>query len=495
MKSDWFGRKKMILAVGAGGIVIVASILVMRMQRSNISFSDENLIQGICETGNTASTEMKLRYSNEYQSWKNTTDTTFRSLYNGSQSQDILAERPNLVILWAGYAFSKSYNSPRGHMYAIDDVRKSLRTGAPMEKEGGPQPASCWSCKSPDIPRLMGAVSPSEFYKRKWAAWGTEIVNPVGCGDCHDSETMELHISRSYLREACQQLDIDVENASEQQMRSLICAQCHSEYYLKREEKAVVFPWDNGLTVENMEAYYDKIGFTDFTHALSRTPVLKAQHPDYELAQMGIHAQRNVSCEECHMPYVADEINKYNDHHIQSPLAMIDRTCQTCHHESEEQLRKDVYERQSKTIPLRNRLEEELAKAHIEAKFAWERGATEKQMEGVLLQLRQAQWRWDFGTASHGASFHAPQEVMRILGDGLDKTMQARMAIVKLLNKLGCQADIPMPDVSTKHKAQQYIGLDMQAEQASKDEFIKTVIPQWVEEAKANHRLFEEEPL
>ena len=97
---------------------------------------------------------------------------------------------------------------------------------------------------------------------------------------------------------------------------------------------------------------------------------------------------------------------------------MIDRTCQTCHRESEETLRNNVYERQRKANEIRNRLEQELAKAHIEAKFAWDKGATEEQMKEVLALIRQAQWRWDFGVASHGGAFHAPQEIQRVLSHG-----------------------------------------------------------------------------
>ena len=115
---------------------------------------------------------------------------------------------------------------------------------------------------------------------------------------------------------------------------------------------------------------------------------------------MGIHGQRGVSCADCHMPYKSEGGVKFSDHHIQSPLAMIDRTCQVCHRESEETLRNNVYERQRKANEIRNRLEQELAKAHIEAKYAWDNGATEEQMKNVLALIRQAQWRWDFGVAS-----------------------------------------------------------------------------------------------
>ena len=217
--------------------------------------------------------------------------------------------------------------------------------------------------------------------------------------------------------------------------------------------------------------------------------MLKAQHPDYELSQMGIHAQRGVACADCHMPYMSEGGVKFSDHHIQSPLAMIDRTCQVCHRETEETLRNNVYDRQRKANELRNRLESEPASAHIEAKFAWEKGATEAQMKPVLKALRAAQWRWDFAVASHGGAFHAPQEFQRILGHGLDNAMQARIATTKVLASLGFTGDVPLPDISTKSKAQAYIGLDIASEKQLKDEFIKTIVPEWLKKAKENNRL------
>ncbi|PIE88328.1 MAG: ammonia-forming cytochrome c nitrite reductase subunit c552, partial [Bacteroidetes bacterium] len=154
-----------------------------------------------------------------------------------------------------------------------------------------------------------------------------------------------------------------------------------------------------------------------------------------------------------------------------------------------EDLTKNVYERQRKANETRTALEQELAKAHIEAKFAWEKGATDKQMHDALQLIRQAQWRWDFGVASHGASFHAPQEMQRILGSGLERALKARLAISRVLAKLGYLEDVPMPDLSTKAKAQAYIGLDMEKLDSNKEEFLKTVVPRWLKEAKAKGRL------
>ena len=51
--------------------------------------------------------KFKADYPREYETWAMTEDTTFRSMFNGSQETDELADRPEMVILWAGYAFSR----------------------------------------------------------------------------------------------------------------------------------------------------------------------------------------------------------------------------------------------------------------------------------------------------------------------------------------------------------------------------------------------------
>ena len=429
-------------------------------------------------------------YPREYETWLQTADTSFSSEFNGNKPADVLAQRPEMVIFWAGYAFSKDYSAPRGHYYAIQDMLHTLRTGSPgVDGMDDIQPATCWACKSPDVPRMMQAMGVEAFYNQKWSAMGSEIVNPIGCADCHDTETMDLRISRPALIEAFGRMGKDITKATHQEMRSLVCAQCHVEYYFRKENKYLTFPWDKGTSMEDVEKYYDEMDYYDYIHAISKTPILKAQHPDFEIAQLGIHAQRGVACADCHMPYMSQGGMKFSDHHIQSPLNYIDRTCQVCHRESEEVLRKNVYDRQRMANEIRNKLEKELAAAHIEAKFAWDKGATEATMKPVLRYIHQAQWRWDYGVASHGASFHAPQEVTRILSNGLERALQARLAISKVLSNLGFTGDVPMPDISTKEKAQRYIGLNPEELQANKKKFLDVVVPKWVEQAKQKQRI------
>lgn len=465
--------------------LLVSSLLERRAEVVSIFNNRKTPMEGIVSENSKFASD----FPREYETWKQTADTTFKSEFNSSQAVDVLAQRPNMVILWAGYSFSWDYATPRGHQHAVEDVRRTLRTGAPGVTEGKePQPGTCWTCKGPDVPRVMKEQGVANFYKAPWSKWGDQIMNSVGCSDCHDSKTMDLKPARPALYEAWQRVGKDVNKATHQEMRSLVCAQCHTEYYFKGDGQYLTFPQDSGMTVEAMEKYYDAMNYKDYTHALSRAPILKAQHPGYEIHQMGIHGQRGVSCADCHMPYMSKGGVKYTDHHIMSPLANIDRTCQTCHRQSAETLRQNVYERQRKCNEIRNRVENELATAHIEAKFAWDKGATEAEMKPVLDLLRKSQWRWDFAVASHGAAFHAPQEIMRILSHSLDLANQARLKVAKVLARHGFTGDVPMPDISTKAKAQAYIGVDMKQKEADKEKFLNTVVPQWIKKAKAAGR-------
>ncbi|MGD9928497.1 MAG: ammonia-forming cytochrome c nitrite reductase [Mangrovibacterium sp.] len=427
-------------------------------------------------------------FPREYQSYINTADTTFRSKHGGGAMIDMLEIDPRLVVLWAGYGFSKDYNQGRGHYYAVEDVHNTLRTGGPLNENEGPMPSTCWTCKSPDVPRVMQEKGVAEFYKGKWARLGAEIVNPIGCADCHDPETMNLRVSRPALIEAFQAMGKDITKASHQEMRSLVCAQCHVEYYFNKKTvegaEYLTFPWVNGMTADGAEEYYDKMEFSDWTHAMSKAPMLKAQHPDYEIYMQGIHAQRGVSCADCHMPYKSEGGQKFTDHHIQSPLNNVANSCQVCHREETLELVQNVYERQDKIIENRDKLEELIVRAHVEAKKAWDLGATGEEMNDILQGIRHAQWRWDYAAASHGGSFHAPIETGRIITTGITIAQETRIKLSRVLASKGFNQEVPYPDISTKAKAQEFIGLDMDALNNEKQEFKQTLLPEWMKKAK-----------
>ena len=427
-------------------------------------------------------------FPRQYQSYLKTADTTFRSKYNGAATVDLLELYPELVVLWAGYGFSRDYKQARGHYYSVPDVWETLRTGAPIGGKVSLQPNTCWACKSPDVPRLMNELGITSLYKGTWETLGHEVVNSIGCADCHDAKTMNLRISRPALVEAYERMGRDISRASHQEMRSLVCAQCHVEYYFntKKEDGVhyLTFPWDQGLSVDDMEIYYDNIEFYDWIHPLSRAPMLKAQHPDYEIYFTGTHASRGVSCADCHMPYISEGGQKFTSHHVQSPLNNINASCQVCHRQETQRLITDVYSRQDKVKENQRNLEKLLVRAHIEAKKAWDLGAADSRMSEVLVLIRHAQWRWDFAAAGHGNSFHSPVETLRIISTGITKAQEARVKLARVLAELGHTSEVPLPDISTKSKAQEFIGLGMDELNREKGQFLKQVVPEWLKKAE-----------
>jgi nitrite reductase (cytochrome c-552) len=183
------------------------------------------------------------------------------------------------------------------------------------------------------------------------------------------------------------------------------------------------------------------------------------------------------------MPYKRDGGMKYTDHKIQSPLANISGSCVVCHRESEQELMKNVYDRQDKIYELRRIVEKNLARLHIEAKTAWDNGATKSEMANILQLIRQAQWRWDYVVASNSTGFHSPAECLRILGTSIQKSQEARVLLNTVLTSHGVKTPVTIPEFKSREQAQAYIGLDMPALRASKHEFMTTVLPEWTKKA------------
>ncbi|MHA7846587.1 ammonia-forming nitrite reductase cytochrome c552 subunit [Serratia sp. D1N4] len=428
-------------------------------------------------------------HPDQYQSWKATSEQ--------SEQTDALAEDPRLVILWAGYPFAKDYKKPRGHSYALTDVRETLRTGAPKNAEDGPLPMACWSCKSPDVARMITEQGEEGYFHGKWARGGPEIVNNLGCADCHNTASAEfaegkpaLTLSRPYAARAMEAIGKPFDKAGRLDQQAMVCGQCHVEYYFDGKDKAVKFPWDKGTTVDDMEVYYDNIAFSDWTNPLSKAPMIKAQHPEYETWRAGIHGQNNVTCIDCHMPKVQNAQGKiYTDHKIGNPFDNFEKTCVTCHTQDKASLQGIVAKRKQDITEIKLKVEDQLVRAHFEAKAAWDAGATEAEMKPILMDIRHAQWRWDYAIASHGIQMHAPDVALRVLGTALDQAAQARTKLVRLLATKGISHEIPLPDISTKQKAQLALGMDMPQLNAEKQEFLKTVAPQWDEQARKAGRL------
>jgi nitrite reductase (cytochrome c-552) len=254
------------------------------------------------------------------------------------------------------------------------------------------------------------------------------VTHPVTCIDCHAPDTMQLRVTRPGFIEGIRALkasqgvkDFDVNTmASRQEMRAYVCGQCHVEYYFKGPGKVVTYPWADGLKVEEIEAYYEREGFTDWVHAETGTKVLKAQHPEFEVWSQGVHARAGVTCADCHMPYERVGAQKASDHWVRSPLLNLNRACQPCHAVPEKELEARVLGIQDRHHALLDRAARAATDMLDAIGAAKKAGATDADLRAAAAQHQKAQWRLDFVAAENSMGFHAPQELARILGEVID---------------------------------------------------------------------------
>ena len=387
-------------------------------------------------------------YPREYESYSATEDDTTKTKFGGAFPRDYLEEDPNLVVLFAGYGFSKEYRQARGHYWAVEDVTNTKRIKSPFNA------GTCWTCKSTDVPRLMDQMGSEAFYAANWYDLKKEITHPIGCQDCHDPKTMNLRITRPALREAFAAQGKNIDEATHQEMRSLVCAQCHVEYYFAKSPKNyLTFPWQKGRTVEDMIAYYDEMDFSDWTHPISKTPIIKAQHPDFEIYSTGVHAFQGVSCADCHMPYKSEGGVKFTDHHVQSPLLNIANSCNVCHRWSEQEIKDRVESIQTTVYNTRRLAEQNLVRAHFDVAAAMEAGIDDDALKEARQRIRHGQFRWDYVAANNGMGFHSPQETMRILADAVNDAKEASILAARLMARKGIPTPSQTPDVATREAA------------------------------------------
>jgi nitrite reductase (cytochrome c-552) len=219
--------------------------------------------------------------------------------------------------------------------------------------------------------------------------------------------------------------------ATRQEMRTFVCGQCHVEYYFKGPEKRLTYPWNNGLKADQILAYYDEVKFKDWVHKDTGALALKAQHPEFEMWNQGIHARSGVSCADCHMPYTRVGALKISDHHVRSPLLNINHACQTCHRWSEEELKSRAETIQERTFEVRNRAMDALVELINDLKAAKAAGKSDAQLGPAQDFQRRAQFLLDFVEAENSTGFHAPQEALRILSLSIDYSRKGQVALRK----------------------------------------------------------------
>ena len=364
-------------------------------------------------------------FPNQYSSFLKTETNNTRTVYGGSEPFSRLEDNPNLLILFAGYSFSKEYNEDRGHMNSVTDVRAIKRVD---EKT----PGTCYSCKSSNNPQLWKSMGMAEFDKMPFAELGKQITNPIGCANCHDASNMTLVVTNPALEEALEAQGKDWRTFTRQEMRTIVCANCHVEYYFEGEGKYLTFPWSKGTNIDQIYEYYQEEGFADWTYPDAGTPIIKMQHPDYETYSAdSTHYKAGVACADCHMPYTRDGAAKYSSHDVKSPLLNAEAACGQCH--------TDVGYVTTRVAKIQDQVVETMLASEdaiIDAINAIKAAAATIGVDTVKLvearqMHRQAQAYWDFVSAESSRGFHNPEETLRTLAKATDLARQAQLKAVE----------------------------------------------------------------
>jgi len=468
-RRGWALYLTVLLALAAGTVAALAlyqNISLRKREATQTAFTITNLDETV-----TDPEEWGKNFPRQFDSYQRTVDIE-RTRHGGSEAFQRLDADPNLRTIFDGYAFAIDYREERGHAYMLSDQRETERVTQRS------QPGACLHCHASVINAYrakgieLGAPGAADEpflspHGREQLMAGFEamcampyndatqsVEHPVSCLDCHDPETMALRVTRPGFMEGVAVLaasDAPVphlpsverwrkgdratpydpnRDASRQEMRSMACGQCHVEYYFKGDGKRLTYPWHNGLKVEQIEAYYDEVGFSDWTHAQSGAKVLKAQHPEFETWSQGIHARSGVSCADCHMPYVREGAIKVSNHHVRSPLLDVARSCQPCHPYGESEILARAEIIQDRHAALLARAEDAVVDLIHAIKAAAEAGASDSTLEAARAMQRKAQFRVDFCNAENSMGFHAPQEGARILGEAIDYARQGRLALI-----------------------------------------------------------------
>ncbi len=371
------------------------------------------------------SSKWGVNFPNQYSTFLLTKSNDTRTTYGGSEPYSKLKADPRLVVLFAGYSFSIDYNEEQGHLNSLTDVRATKRVN---EKT----PGTCYSCKSANNPQLWEKMGVIEFDKTPFSVLGMQITNPIGCADCHEANSMKLIVTNPALEEALEAQGKDWRSFTRQEMRTVVCANCHVEYYFKGDGKYLTFPWEKGTKIEEIITYYDKDNFKDWEHPDSGAAMLKAQHPEYETYTAdSTHYKAGVSCADCHMPYTRDGAAKFSSHNVQSPLLETEASCGQCHTNIEYVVDR-VKTIQDDTRNIMDVTENALIAAIEAIKTA---AATENVDLDLLTEARglhrQAQMMWDFVAAENSMGFHNPTEALRILAISTDLARQAQLAAIQ----------------------------------------------------------------
>ena len=321
---------------------------------------------------------------------------SFQANSENSYHVSYLEETPFLSNIYEGYGFAKDYESARGHNYGLEDVHATQRPHAT---------ANCLTCKSPNFTKMVNDQGVAVYSMDFEEVYG-QMNEFIGCYNCHENlagNGGELVVTHSYVK------DCLGDNLEKINPAILSCGQCHIEYYFKPDTKETSMPYDGPETMNptSILAFYDEIGFSDWTQESTGTPMLKAQHPEMETMLSGKHGAL-LSCADCHMAVTkADNGTVYHSHKWESPLEneAILATCASCHGQTDmaalvHGIQEEITGRETEVGSQLSDLKDSLAAAVESGSLP------EETLDQVRSLYRTAQWYWDFCYVENSEGAH-----------------------------------------------------------------------------------------
>ena len=422
---------------------------------------------GLKDSDDNKTSAFRKDFPLQAASYDRNNESTFMSKYKGSvnfmKNDDVdplpegykQAAQPYLKNLWLGYPFMYEYREARGHTYAIHDILEIDRINRYGEKGG--MPATCWNCKTPKMMEWIGKYGDAFWTKDVNTFRGKDAISEmdetIGCSNCHDPATMELRPYSEPLKDWLKRSGKDWDKLSRNEKRTLVCAQCHVEYYFTHKDNGPagrpVFPWDKGFGPGDMYEYYKSHGpkqadgssgpFTDWVHAASKVPMIKMQHPEYETFIDGTHGAAGVSCADCHMPYQrvdGKKVSKFwfelldgvvENHLISTDVADLPDEFKPY----ADYLRGRVLYTQEKTFRQLLKAQEESVRAHEAVRLAnavpaEQRAANyDSLMAEAREMVRKGQLYWDYVSAENSVGFHNPAKALDTLMSSMEFSHKA----------------------------------------------------------------------
>lgn len=443
---------RLLLAVvsAAAACIIVAGILVSVFERKQEA--QNRYVRVVDLNDQVEDPEIwGKQFPVEYDLYKLTTDME-RTRYGGSEgiphsptrgdprtivSRSKLEDDPRLKTMWAGYSFSADYREKRGHAYMLEDQIFTQRQHVTS------QPGACLNCHASlyktylqlgggDIIKGFEAINQMSYAEAR-----SHVTYPIACIDCHAPDTMQLRITRPAFIEGIraykasqgvQNYDVN-RDATHQEMRSYVCAQCHVTYYFRGAQKRLTFPWPNGLQLQQITTFEDRDGVKEWTHKDTGAPMMKARHPEFETWSQGIHARSGVACADCHMPYMRTGAQKISDHNVRSPLLNINRACQSCHGWPEQEMRERIEQIQTRFYDTRQIAMDALMDLIKDIKTARDAGATDGELNNAWQAQRSCGFYIDFLVSENSMGFHADQYSVKSFAEAINTCRQGQLAL------------------------------------------------------------------